>query len=175
MRSTRPSAPTTTVMRFAYFASSVVAAPYAFEIDLSASERIENGNENFSMKCLFASGLSNETPSTTTLAFAYSWLRSRKPHPSFVQPGVSAFGKNHSTRRLPRNSSSVRSLPFWSFARNDGAGAPTVAGVGMGVSFSRAGDDDESRAPPDGLEPASGPASRPHDASASASAAGRHV
>jgi hypothetical protein len=35
---------------------------------------------------------SAETPSTTAFCFWISFHRSRKPHASFVHPGVSSFG-----------------------------------------------------------------------------------
>src|SRR5262245_22558219 len=98
-------------MRFAYLAFASVAAPYAIAIDLSASDRIGNGYENFSANFAFPAGVAVGMPTIAIHAFSNSWLRSRKPHPSAVQPGVSAFGKNHWATRFPRNAASVRSLP----------------------------------------------------------------
>jgi hypothetical protein len=36
--------------------------------------------------------LSKLAPKMTVFFFSYSLMRSRNPRPSFVQPGVSAFG-----------------------------------------------------------------------------------
>src|SRR5262245_34730849 len=93
---------------------------------------MSNGNENLAANALFSAGVSNDAPRIVTFFFAYSWLRSRKPQPSTVQPGVSAFGKNQITTRLPRNSASVRSFPFWSLTRKSGACWPTVS-MGAGL------------------------------------------
>ena len=43
-----------------------------------------------------------------------SGLRSRKPRPSIVQPGVAAFGYHHSTTHLPLRSDDETSFPSWS-------------------------------------------------------------
>src|SRR5262245_27260079 len=93
------------------------------------------------MNAALSAGLSNEIPRTKTPAFSYSEWRSRNPQPSAVHPGVSAFGKNHRTRRFPRNSSRVRIFPVWSGSRNAGAGSPgfstvrvSLGGLGGGVA-----------------------------------------
>ena len=51
-----------------------------------------NGSLYFAANFRCDSPLSAETPSTTAPAFWMSFQRSRKPHASFVHPGVSSFG-----------------------------------------------------------------------------------
>jgi hypothetical protein len=88
---TLPSGPITQATRRAYFAFLSSAAPYAIESDLSASLSSANGNEFLSLNALLSAGVSNETPTRTAFFSANFWLRSRKPQPSTVQPGVSAL------------------------------------------------------------------------------------
>jgi hypothetical protein len=67
-------------------------APYAFAIALSESERRSKLNSNFSANFRFASTLSKLAPRMVASIFPKSRIRSRNPHPSLVQPGVSALG-----------------------------------------------------------------------------------
>jgi hypothetical protein len=67
---------------------------------------------NFSANFLLSSAESKEIPRMTAFFLSYSALRSRNPQPSAVQPGVSAFGKNHSTIALPLKSESFTVWPL---------------------------------------------------------------
>jgi hypothetical protein len=67
-------------------------APYFSASVRSGSQRSRKGNENFSAKARFSSTVSKLAPRMTAFLDSNSWIRSRNPLPSSVQPGVSALG-----------------------------------------------------------------------------------
>ena len=94
---TLPSPPIQTVERmtpvvfFPYIIFSP-KAPYFVITFLSGSQSSGKGSLYFFVNFAWASGPSGDTPSTTAPVFLMSPQRSRKPHASLVQPGVSSRG-----------------------------------------------------------------------------------
>src|SRR5262245_4123971 len=94
---TLPSGPIQTVERITpvVFLPYIIFSPHApyFIITfLSGSESSRNGSLYFFVKLAWEVAPSGEMPSTTASCFSIAWYRSRKPHASLVQPGVSSFG-----------------------------------------------------------------------------------
>src|SRR3989442_11277208 len=94
---TTPSGPIHTVERITplVFLPYIILSPYAPHAVMtlrSGSESSVNGSRYFCANFACDSPESDETPSTTTPAFCRSFQRSRNPHASLVQPGVSSLG-----------------------------------------------------------------------------------
>lgn len=90
-----------TPIRRALAAPGPSAAPYATPSFRSVSQISGKLKLNFLANAAFSAGVSKLTPRMPAFFFSYSPLRSRNPQPSVVQPGVSAFGKNHITSVFP--------------------------------------------------------------------------
>lgn len=123
-----PSSSIKKLIRSAAKSVIVATAPYAKAIRRSVSQRIGNGKEYFSLNFRFSAGLSVLIPRITAFLSLKSWIRSRNPIPSTIQPGVFALGKNHRTTRLPAYWLSRCSTPLSSRAVNSGALVPSVKG-----------------------------------------------
>lgn len=121
-----PFSSITYVMRLENAAFSYPDAPYINVSLPSESHSSGNGNECFALKTRLSSAVSVLAPKTTMFRFSNSWILSRNPSPSDVQPGVDALGKNHKINFLPRYCFSVCLLPLSSGISKSGAEVPSA-------------------------------------------------
>src|SRR5262249_59626063 len=90
-------------------------------------------------KAALSAGVSNDTPRIVTPFCANAPASSRKLRPSAVQPGVIAFGKNHSTYVLPARSCDDTLAPLWSVSVQAGNGSPVLSSAAASAAGPWAG------------------------------------
>ena len=98
-----PSGAIRTETRFGLPVSEVIT-PKAVDADLSLSVNKSYGYPALALKALLSASLPKLTPTISQFLSLKSWILSRNPFPSIVQPGVSAFGYHHNNTYLPEKS-----------------------------------------------------------------------
>jgi hypothetical protein len=108
------------------FPVSEVTTPKAVEADLSLSVNRSYEYSALSLNTLLSALLSKLTPAITQFLSVNSWILSRNPLPSIVQPGVSAFGYHHNSAYFPEKSPNDTVVPSWFVNEKSGALLPSA-------------------------------------------------